>query len=415
MKSLRILLASLLVVAMVLPLCSCSSGLSSLESLSEADKDKKTEETETTEPSLKKHNLYQNSSMIKLLNERTVFSDAGELAVDWGGSGFEFEVEIAEGGSDLSIETRSNYSTDWKVFFDGKVLVERFTISSGKKNTTVATELPEGRHILRFVRESQVTTSGTGYFSVLSVSINATLLPAANEKEMYIEFVGDGLLTGYGVTGSGKGSSKIDEETCATLSLPYLTSKYLDADYSVVARYGIGLGTKAGPLTLPDLYDGQLGYRERETLVYTPTRTPDAVVIHVGMDDSYSALSVGEFCTRAKLFVEQIRSYYGKDVPVVWIYGARMVAYREGEYLALVQMFGEDSNVSVFKMNYGISGSSGNASVDPYPNVEETTENAILVADYLSRLINNKPILDELRAQVEAEKKAEQELLEEFE
>ncbi len=415
MKSLRILLASLLVAATVLPLCSCSSGLYSLESLSEADKHKKTEETETIETALPKHNLYQNSSMIKLLNERTVFTDSGELAVDWGGAGFELEADIAEGGSDLIMETRSNYSTDWKVFFDGKVLVERLSIGSGKKNTVVATELPEGQHILRFVRESQVTTSATGYCSVISVSIDGTLLPVVSQKELYIEFVGDGLLTGYGVTGSGKGSAKIDEETCASLSLPYLTSKYLDADYSVVARYGIGLGTKAGALTLPELYDGQLGYREREMLLYTPTRTPDAVVIHVGMDDSYSTLSVGEFCKRAKLFVEQIRSYYGEDVPVVWIYGSRMVAFREGEYMALVQMFGEEGNVSVFKMNYGASGASGNASVDPYPNVEETTENAILVADYLSRLINDKPILDELRAQVEAEKQAEQELLEEFE
>lgn len=389
MKLWRICLALLLVLAMVLPTVACSSdisggGLGEYGEETETKKETVVEEKKPTE-----FGLYKNESKLKLLNERCVFTATGELATDWGGSGFEARILVDDTGTDLTLSTRSSYTTYWKLYIDGEVAQASIEIGSGRKNTVIATGLEPGEHTIRFVKESQIGTSTSGYNSLLSLTFFGEMLSADTaEKDLYIEFIGDGYFSGYGALGNMKGSKTIDTEISSTSALPYLVAEEMDADYSLVACSSIGMATAINKLTLPMIYSAQYGFRENTESLYTPDRTPDVIVLHVGIEDTLTDLAIGEFVRRGEDFIKLIRSYYGEDVPVVLLYGARSFAQRVPETLAIAEkMGGAAAGVYTLGLEYGANGSSGSDTQERFPSLEDNKKNLQTVVDFLNELL----------------------------
>ena len=389
MKLWRICLALLLVIAMVLPTVACSSDISGggLDDYGDETETKTEEVQEEKKPT--EYGLYKNESKLKLLNERCGFTATGELATDWGGSGFEARILVDDTGTDLTLATRSSYTSYWKLYIDGEAAGSAIEIGSGRKTTVIATSVEPGEHTIRFVKESQIGTSTSGYNSITSLTFFGELLSADNEdKDLYIEFVGDGYFSGYGALGTVKGSKTIDQEISATSALPYLVAEAMDADYSLVACSAIGMATAVNKLTLPMIYAAQYGFRENETLLYAPERTPDVIVLHVGIEDTLTDLAIGEFVRRGEEFINTLRSYYGEQVPVVLLYGARSLAQRVPETLAIVEkMGGADAGVYALGLEYGNNGSSGSETQDRFPSYEDNQKNLQTVVDFLNELL----------------------------
>ncbi len=394
MKLTRILLAALLAIAMLLPLASCAS-----DPLPEVTVE--TEETvtaeETTEndvqqdagPKLNEYKIGEIRDNIKLLGERSGYNKDDELIAEWSGSGFEMRVNIAEGGSDLRLGFRCNYAARWKVFVDGEQFGERFATSTGNRKQTVATGIPAGEHTISVVKDTQPATSRNNYNSVLTVAFNGDLLEAPAKNDLYLEFIGDGYMVGFGALGSGSSSSssQIIEETSATSALPYLTAKAMNADYSIVAHSQIGFSTKAGAYKLPALYDNRYAYRELDTR-YKPERKPDAIIIHAGMDDTLESLPMGQYIVECKNFTQDVRDYYkDQSIPVIWVYNTLYHTVRAGEIEALMEyMGGASANVYALKLAYGANGS-GSTETDRYPSAEDHQKSVDILVPYLKQLL----------------------------
>lgn len=394
MKRFRILLAALLVLTMLLPLASCAG-----EPLPEVTVE--TEETETKQDGfgganaveqspmpMEEYKIQELASSMKLLGERTGFNAAGELMAEWSGSGFEMKINVGEEGSDLRVGFRCNYGARWKVYVDGEQFGDRVTSSNGNKKQIVARAIPAGEHTIAFVKDSQPATNRNNYNSILSVAFNGEVMTPPAEKETYIEFIGDGYMVGFGALGKGSGSttSKILEETSFTAALPYLTAKALDADYSVVAHSQIGLSAKAGAFNIKQLYQNQYAYREL-TETYKPDRKPDAIVIHVGMDDTISSLSQGKFIVAAADYTKEVRDYYNdQSIPVIWLYNTLYHTVRAGEVKVLRDYMGPNSNVYALECHYGQSGS-GTTDTDRYPSAEEHQKSADLLVPFLKQIL----------------------------
>lgn len=394
MKITRILLAVLLVIATVLPLASCAKKAPLPEVTAE------TEETATEQPAeteaaqdegvkLTEYKMGEIKDSIKLLGERSGYNKDDELVAEWSGSGFEMRVNVAEGGSDLRLGFRCNYASRWKVYVDGEQFGERFATSTGNRKQIVATGIPAGEHTITVVKDTQPATSRNNYNSVLSVGINGELLEPPAEKELLLEFIGDGYLVGFGALGKGSSSSssQILEETSVTASLPYLTAKAMDADYSIVAHSQIGFSKKAGAYNLPALYDNRYAYRELDTR-YKPDRKPDAIVIHAGMDDTLTNLPMGDYIVACKNFTEDVRDYYkDQTIPVIWVYNTMYHTVRAGEIEALMKyMGGASANVYALKLAYGANGS-GSTETDRYPSAEDHQKSVDILVPYLKQLL----------------------------
>jgi hypothetical protein len=298
-------------------------------------------------------------------------------------------VNVGEEGTDLRVNFRCNYAARWKVFVDGELFGERFATSTGNKKQIVARGIPAGEHTITVIKDTQPATSRNNYNSVLSVGINGELLEPPAEKELLLEFIGDGYLVGFGALGKGSSSSssQILEETSVTASLPYLTAKAMDADYSIVAHSQIGFSKKAGAYNLPALYDNRYAYRELDTR-YKPDRKPDAIVIHAGMDDTLTNLPMGDYIVACKNFTEDVRDYYkDQTIPVIWVYNTMYHTVRAGEIEALMKyMGGASANVYALKLAYGANGS-GSTETDRYPSAEDHQKSVDILVPYLKQLL----------------------------
>ncbi|MBQ7714695.1 MAG: hypothetical protein IJT70_02375, partial [Clostridia bacterium] len=127
-------------------------------------------------------------------------------------------------------------------YVDEKRCEERFHIGEkGETEFVLATDLTEGEHSFRIVRQTE-WDHGDTYFA--GVKLNGELSAPPENNKLLIEFIGDSLATGFGnlsdipdSAGSWSGAPVFQD---ATQAYPYKVGYTLMADISVVAIQGIG-------------------------------------------------------------------------------------------------------------------------------------------------------------------------------
>lgn len=388
MKQFKILLAVLLVFSTVLSMVSCSEPeevTTTVEIMTEEEKEEPA--TEESAMPLDYFDMKALKKDIKLLGDRTEFNSKGELLTEWSASGFEMKINVKEGGTDLRLGLRASYASYWTVFVDGERWGDAVQIPKGVTKRLVAKGIPAGEHTIRVLKDSQIGNLRNNYTSITSFEFAGTVEKTKTaDKEMLLEFIGDGYMVGFGALGSEAESKNIVAETSATSALPYVLAQKLNADYSVVARSEIGILGMSGPFNMNDLYFNQHGYRELKSL-YEPDRIPDAIVIHLGMDDRTGDLSDGEFIIQGEAFINKIRALYGADVPVIWLYNTYSHTLRAGSIRGIAQrMGGERANVYAFEAAYGNSGSGSKTSVR-FPSAAEHEKTADLLVPFIQDIL----------------------------
>ncbi|MBR3837211.1 MAG: hypothetical protein IKJ74_03610 [Clostridia bacterium] len=385
MKLTRLIIAGILLIATILPLASCGSSLTMEETAETVTTEEAVETTPVVPvPTIKRYPIKELEGKLALIGERTGFAQNGLLPLEWVGSGFVLTVNVPEEGTEVKMNTRFNYEGTYLIYVDGELYGDPITIGNGNKETLIA-NLTAGTHTLKVLKETQQNTNRNNYNNIVALSFNGEVLESdQTDKELYLEFIGDGYFTGFGALGNTAGSSTISKECSFTAALPYLVSQALDADYSVVAHSQIGLSTKSGGYTLPLLYNNHNGYRDLEYF-YTPTRVPDAIIIHAGNDDSTKVI-LADFIKSAEDFIQQLRSYYGeagKDIPVIWTYGTLYYTRRSSEIQALAI---RNDNVYALQLEYGQNGSGGKETVR-YPSGADHQKSADILVPYLKNLL----------------------------
>ncbi|MBE6573504.1 MAG: hypothetical protein E7652_03825 [Ruminococcaceae bacterium] len=160
----------------------------------------------------------------------------------------------------------------------------RFNVKEGETELVIAEGLEKGEHNFRLVRQNE-WEHARAY--VKSVSLKGEITEAPEDKELYIEFIGDSIATGFGNLPeieheSDWGGHPVWQD--GTQAFAYMTAEELDADYSIVAIEGIGASCGYWNFTMNEIYDS---YPEvtSEDYKYTPERTADIVVIELLSND----------------------------------------------------------------------------------------------------------------------------------
>ena len=178
---------------------------------------------------------------------------------------------------------KTEHTGDVDVYFtgymDGKRLPTRYHVAAGK-NELVLAENANGIHTFKLVRQ---TEWGVGDIYMTDITVDGELLEAPSDKELFIEFVGDSLVTGFGnqpdeISDITWGGAPIYQD--ATVAYPYLVGEALNADISVCAVQGIGCCTGGWLFTMNDIYGIYPRINEKD-YNYNPIRTADIVVIHL--------------------------------------------------------------------------------------------------------------------------------------
>lgn len=148
----------------------------------------------------------------------------------------------------------------------------------------------------------KLSESPMSTFAITDITINGKDVKPAEDKERFIEFIGDSITCGYGVDDEDMNHHFSTKTEDTTKAYAYKTAEALDADYSMVSFSGYGIISgysdgekKVSEQTVPQYYS-KLGYSWSQNGSFVPAnidwdfskRQPDVVVINLGTnDDSY--------------------------------------------------------------------------------------------------------------------------------
>lgn len=312
---------------------------------------------------------------IKIIGRCVIAGDI--VTADFSGSGFEMNLNIA--GGDVKLDFFAGQNLYLAVYVDGE-LVDRPYFKSGQQTLTIP--VPRGDHTLKVLKETEITGPN---INLQALTFDGQVLDRPDDKELFIEFIGDSISCGDGALGTyTAGQAWSLEDHSATNAFPYYTAQALDADYSVVARGGIGLVNKVNGIHMLSLYPRANVYRSDTPYVHH--RTTDIAVIALSSNDKKHG--VADFRKNLEAMIDMLRSTHGADMQIVWL------GQTEEQYDAALEIIKErektDSRLHALFFDYGGSGSAALATqTEGHPNAAEQKE----LSDALVKFLKEKGIV----------------------
>ena len=279
----------------------------------------------------------------KILGRTSVEADG--LAFDHSSAGLEFNAYV-EGAITVEItvakgkEDSNNDDCYFTLFIDGVRREERVKAVKNTKTTTVLATFEEGGvHNVRLVRQTEARNA---LAAVTSLTFTGYFENKPANAPYYIEFMGASNTAGYGNLTSAKEATvaQLAENQDSTQSYTYLTAEKLGADYSMLSVSGIGAVKGYRQYPLKAVFDANSYFRNK-SVVYTPVRTPDLVVIAVGSNDESKGTTQAEYRQGIIDLITGVRMTYGDIVPIVWVYYTENMTYRATAKEAIAVCGGE--------------------------------------------------------------------------
>ena len=160
------------------------------------------------------------------------------------------------------------------------------------------------------VRIVKLSESPHSTFAISDISVTGRDVKPTEDKELFIEFVGDSITCGYGVDDEVKEHNFSTTTEDVTKAYAYKTAQLLNADYSMVSFSGYGIisgysdgENKVASQTVPQYYT-KLGYSWTSNGLFSPAmldwdfgrRQPDVIVINLGTNDDSYCKNIQERC-----------------------------------------------------------------------------------------------------------------------
>ena len=352
--------ALLLVVLMVFTMAACDT----------------TEETPQETTPVSEPIVYeQRNYVLKDVADRLKFlgraSVAGNgVACDLTASGIEFDAFMQD---QFSFTVSCSEVTYFTVFVDGVRQEKRYEAKGDFQKTTIVVD-GLGEMALRNIRIVKQTEAKLSVATLTNLEFFGFLASKPKNQELYIEFIGDSISCGYGVlwtknSGIASNKSGTAQFQDGTQSFAYLTAQLLKADVSIVSCSGIGIdkgytNQDGTGYRMLDFYKADSYVRSKtEEFDFANARVPDVVVINLGTNDLAVGSTEGDFKAGVKDLVEFIRTSYGKNVPIVWVYGMMSDGCYQWAQSVLTQMGGEASGLYLFELIRNKEGGNGHPSL----------------------------------------------------
>lgn len=281
---------------------------------------------------------------------RTYYNN-GKIYCALSGSGAEFtftgtECTITiEGDSNSSVSTSADNHARVAVYVNGERTADTM-IDEKVKTINVFSSETEQETDIKIVKLSE---SPMSTFAISDITINGKDVKPAENKERYIEFVGDSITCGYGVDDEDCNHNFSTKTEDCTKAYAYKTAEKLGADYSLVSFSGHGVisgysgdGKKVTSQLVPPYYE-HLGYTWSNNPEFDPLsldwdfskREPDVIVINLGTNDDSYCKNQDEKCEDFRSsyveFVKQIRAKNpnAKIIGTLGIMGQNLYPYVE--------------------------------------------------------------------------------------
>ncbi|MGQ1910349.1 SGNH/GDSL hydrolase family protein [Marinifilum sp. RC60d5] len=292
----------------------------------------------------------------------TADSTASELC--WSGASVAINFEGEQLKTTLKNNERDNY---YNVIIDG-VVDSILHIDTLKTEYILANNLSKGKHRVELFRRTECTFGKTQFYG-FKIEGKAKLLPANSKKTKSIEFYGNSITVGYGVDDATEQDRWDSIYSNNYHSYAFLTAKHFDADYSCIARSGIGITVSWFDQIMPELYYRQDPYKENSKWDFS-SHPKNLVVVNLFQNDSWivklqkheqyknrfaSQEPTKEFIIKSYAnFIGKLRNHY-PNAKIICMLGS-MDATKDGsewpEYVKKAVKSLNDNNIYTFFMPY---------------------------------------------------------------
>lgn len=202
--------------------------------------------------------------------------------LSWPGSSVAIRFTGSEVAVRLKDETGNNYY--YAVIDSGNPV--KLRPDTTNRLYPLATHLRQGSHTALLYKLTE-SRAGKTWFYGFELEHSARILAPKNPTKS-IEFYGNSITVGYSVDDT-VGDSGAPEFCNNYYSYASITARHYKANYTCIAKSGIGLMVSWFPLIMPEMYDR---LEEADTLTkwdFTHN-IPDVVVIDLGQNDSWLVL-----------------------------------------------------------------------------------------------------------------------------
>lgn len=319
------------------------------------------------------------SKYLKIIGRSASLSEG--VALDYSAATISFYAVCNER---VRVTAEVESSVYFSLYIDGVRQSERICFTKQSPTQTIAVIKEKGSHEFELVRESEMSY---GPCTVTKIKLTRGYFEEKPEdKQYYIEFVGDGLTSGYGALcgflSNGNSSGVVSENgiTCggadnlctgATYSYAYSTAQKIGADCSIIAHNGIGF-TKCDGMSfqIKDLYDLESKYRSDSVFSFVDARKPDVVVVNLGTNDALSGRNDNSIKSQFNNLVKRIRNGYDdQNLKIVFVTGL-MGDSKTNAIKKLVEDKNDD-NMYHIDISAGTSGHGGRPSYLEHNNAAE--------------------------------------------
>jgi hypothetical protein len=199
----------------------------------------------------------------------------------WSGTTINLNFKGSEISAILKDADTANY---YNVIIDDKV-ISKIKLNTQKQTYVLATGLSNENHKIKLFKRTE-WDKGTTSFYGFETNEDTQLLPKSNPKKRKIEFYGNSITCGYGIEDYSTNDSGLGYFENNYLTYAALTARHYDAQYSCIARSGIGVTVSWHSEIMPEMYDLTNPLDPKSKWDFNKY-TPDIVVINLLQNDSW--------------------------------------------------------------------------------------------------------------------------------
>ena len=226
--------------------------------------------------------------LIKPNDENIAYMGRVKIAQDsacfyWPGTSATINFE----GTGISADMKSRNDVGYFYAIIDNDAEHAFKFKSDNLKTTIplASDLSAGKHTLQLYKLTNNTSEDIFYG--FQIEGKAKTQKPSKPLKRKIEFYGNSITAGHGID---LGTDGIDSGKPETFNNYYtyaaLTARHFNAQYSCIARSGIGITVSWFPEIMPEIYD-RLNPMDSNSKWDFTNYTPDVVVINLFQNDSW--------------------------------------------------------------------------------------------------------------------------------
>lgn len=209
-----------------------------------------------------------------------VNDDKKASEIYWSGSSIKINFEGAELKAVLEDENGLNY---FNVILDGKP-IEVLKLDKGKKTYVLVKGIVDKKHTIELTKRNEWTYGKTLFYGF---EVTGKALEADAEKSIFIEYYGDSITVGHGNEDTLSGQDRNDGDvTNNYMSYSAITARRLNANYSCIARSGIGITVSWFNMIMPEMYY-RLDPSDAGSKWDFSKKQADIVVVNLFQNDSW--------------------------------------------------------------------------------------------------------------------------------